>query len=152
VPAALIGVPAAHGNLALNLDQVAVPVPAPARPPTLTLVPPTDRPRATGPAHHGAPAPLALRILADVVGWAGFAVAVVWVVIVSSGHGVASASAWAGSLFGLVAAAAALLVLTSRPARQGNRPAAEHRVTAADQEHFRGGPCTGRVVRDRTRV
>jgi hypothetical protein len=53
-------------------------------------------------------------VLADVVGWAGFAVAVVWVVVVSSGHGVARASVWAGSLFGLIAAAVGLLALTSR--------------------------------------
>jgi hypothetical protein len=115
-PAAPFRVPAEHGNLALDFHRADIePTSAPAPPPTLTLVPPTEAPHT--PAHHGAPAPLPMRVLADVVGWAGFAVGVVWVVIVSSGHGVAGASAWAASLFGLIAAAVALLVLTSRPVR-----------------------------------
>jgi hypothetical protein len=90
--------------------------PAPAPAPTLTLVPPADAVART-PAHHAVPPTLPVRLVADVAGWAGFAVVVVWVVIVSAGHGVASASAWAGSLFGLVVAATAVLTLIARPRR-----------------------------------
>jgi hypothetical protein len=123
------------GNLALELERVPTreaapplqlviapapvtvePSPAPSTPPTLTLVPRADAVIRT-PAHHAVPAVLPTRLLADVAGWAGFAVVVMWVVIMASGHGVASASAWAGSLLGLVLAAVLMLVVVDRPHR-----------------------------------
>jgi hypothetical protein len=125
-------VPAELGNLALDLERVTAREAAPpplvlvagpfaveaARPPEpaprpLTLVPPTE----TAPAHHAVPAALPAQLLTDVIGWAAFAVVVAWAVIMASGHGLASASAWAGSLLGLVLTAVAVLALVGRPRR-----------------------------------
>jgi hypothetical protein len=57
--------------------------------------------------------------LRETVAWSAFAVAVLWVVVVASGRGVVSATAWAGSLLGLVLAAMVLVGLTNRPDREG---------------------------------
>lgn len=63
------------------------------------------------------PAPAVHGALRETVAWSAFAVGVLWVVIVTSGRGVLSATAWAGSLLGLVLTAVALLALTNRPHR-----------------------------------
>jgi hypothetical protein len=56
-------------------------------------------------------------VLWETAAWSVFAVGVVWLVVVASGHGALNATAWAGSLLGLVLAAMALLALTDRPRR-----------------------------------
>jgi hypothetical protein len=85
--------------------------------PNAVLTP--EPPVVTSPAPVAAPAPagVAPGALRETVAWSAFAVGVLWVVIVASGRGVVSATAWAGSLLGLVLAAVALLALTSRPHR-----------------------------------
>jgi MYXO-CTERM domain-containing protein len=69
--------------------------------------PPAEAPHVEAP-------PVAAPVLWETAAWSAFAAGVLWVVILTSGRGVRSASAWAGSLLGLVLAALALVGLTRR--------------------------------------